>query len=289
MIKNQIIQALSYLKTSFICGCVILLALILRWSVGEVYMVTFTDMMPTLLIRDTILVNKLAYGLRLPFMSAYFIKWSKPSYGDVIIFKTPFDAKKLAIRRVIALPGDRVMIKNNTFYLNNQKTQQTPPLKKIKSVQLKDEYFSQGLTEDKSHYIHLEEHLSDHTTYRVLKKRVTKQVWDFKPYRIPKGYYFVMGDHRGKAQDSRTWPHTINRTTHNEPQTTHNKPQTTHNEPQTTHNKPQTQYGNLISETSILARVSYVLIGCHQTFASLAICKPTAYQWSRAFFSIYYQ
>ena len=185
----------------------ILLALILRWSVLEVYIMPFHGMMPTLFPNDHVIVNKLAYGLRVPFSTKYLSKWSGPQRGEVIVFRSPFDINSLSIRRVVGIPGDRVFFESGQLYVNEEKVAKHPPVERKKDWSwVRDEDFSDaGLTEDKSHYRHWEERLSGHS-YSVLLKKKKPGYLIFGPYRIPKGYYFVMGDHRDRAQDSRTWP-----------------------------------------------------------------------------------
>ena len=191
----------------FIFAWVILLALTLRWSVLEIYVMPLTGMMPTLFANDHLIVNKMAYGLRAPFSSYYISQWAEPRRGDVIVFRSPFDRGSLSIRRVIGVPGDRVFFERGNLYVNEQRTPKRPPTRRKKDFSwVRDEDFSDGgLTEDKSHYAHWEEELSDFT-YSVLLKKKQKSYLIFGPYRVPPRYYFVMGDHRDQAQDSRTWP-----------------------------------------------------------------------------------
>ena len=191
----------------FISVWVILFALILRWSMLEVYILPFHGMIPTLFPNDHIIVNKLAYGLRMPFSSRYISKWSKPKRGDVIIFRSPFDPDSLSIRRVVGLPGDRVFYENGNLYINEKRIKKQIPSKRKKNFSwVRDEDFSDGgKTEDKSHYVHWEETLSN-SSYSILLKKRKQSYLIFGPYRIPPRYYFVMGDHRDQSQDSRTWP-----------------------------------------------------------------------------------
>lgn len=195
------------LKNIFIFIGIALLALVLRWSIIEVYVMPRQGMMPTLLVNDHIIVNKMAYGLRVPFSSAYVSKWAQPKRGDVIVFRSPFDSSALSIRRVIGLPGDRVFFENGNLYVNEQKVVKSVPAQRKKDFSwLRDEDFSNGgITEEKEDYIHWEEVISDYT-YSVLLKRKKRGYLIFGPYRVPPNYYFVMGDHRDRSQDSRTWP-----------------------------------------------------------------------------------
>ncbi len=77
-------------------------------------------MMPNLLIGDFILVNKFAYGLRLPITNTKIIPISKPNRGDVAVFKPPHKPDENWIKRVIGLPGDRIGFHGDTLYINGE-------------------------------------------------------------------------------------------------------------------------------------------------------------------------
>ena len=200
-------QIKTFLSSIFIFIWVVLLALALRWSVLEVYVVPLHGMMPTLFANDHVIVNKMSYGLQVPFSSHYISKWSQPKRGDVVIFRSPFNPESLSIRRVIGLPGDRVFFENGNLYVNERKVvKQIPTNRKKDFSWVQDTDFSDnGMTEDKSHYVHWEEDLFG-VHYSILLKKKKKGYLIFGPYRVPSSYYFVMGDHRDRSQDSRTWP-----------------------------------------------------------------------------------
>ena len=186
---------------------VVLLALVLRWSVLEVYVIPETGMMPTLFANDHIFVNKLAYGFRLPFFKSFLIEWSRPRRGDIVVFRSPFDPGSLSIRRVVGLPGDRIFFEHGNLYVNEKKVEKKTPVQRAGDFSwVRDEDFSDaGMTADKSHYVHWEESISGRS-YSVLLQKSQKAYLIFGPYRIPPKRYFVIGDHRDRVQDSRTWP-----------------------------------------------------------------------------------
>ncbi len=97
------------------------IALFIRFFLIEPFMIPTGSMIPTLLIDDHIFVSKCAYGIQIPFMNSYLVKWDEPTYGDVVVFPFPVeghpDYGKDFIKRVIGLPGDKVKLKNNRLMI----------------------------------------------------------------------------------------------------------------------------------------------------------------------------
>ena len=77
------------------------------------------SMKPTILIGDRIFVNKLAYDLKVPYTSLHLTKWSDPKRGDIVVFYSPKDGKRL-IKRVVGLPGDTLAMRQNRLFINGQ-------------------------------------------------------------------------------------------------------------------------------------------------------------------------
>ena len=75
------------------------------------------SMIPTLKVGDFILVNKYAYGIRLPVVGTKIIDVGDPERGDSMVFIPPHE-EEYFIKRVIGLPGDRVRYQNKTLYIN---------------------------------------------------------------------------------------------------------------------------------------------------------------------------
>jgi signal peptidase I len=90
-----------------------------RASLADHYRVPSESMRPTIEIGDRILVNKLAFGLRIPFTSIYAAHFSKPERGDVVILESPADGSTL-VKRVMGLPGDRIEVKDGRVLVGGE-------------------------------------------------------------------------------------------------------------------------------------------------------------------------
>jgi signal peptidase I len=88
---------------------VILLVFVLRSFLFEPFKIPSSSMVPTLQIGDLILVNKFTYGIRLPVVNKKIIDINQPQRGDVMVFKYPKDTSLDYIKRVVGIPGDRVV------------------------------------------------------------------------------------------------------------------------------------------------------------------------------------
>lgn len=97
-----------------------LIALTIRWALIEAYVIPSGSMLPTLLVHDHIFVNKIAYGMRIPFTSDWLIELAQPQRGEVIVFKYPEKPSLFYIKRVVGIPGDRVFYENGNLFINEQ-------------------------------------------------------------------------------------------------------------------------------------------------------------------------
>ena len=102
-------------------GLLIFLAVMLlfRSAIADWNQVPTGSMKPTILIGDRVVVNKLAYDLKLPFTTWHLVKWDNPKRGEIVTFYSPKD-EKLLIKRIICISGDVVALRNNQLFINNQ-------------------------------------------------------------------------------------------------------------------------------------------------------------------------
>ena len=186
---------------------VILLVFVLRSFLFEPFKIPSSSMVPTLQIGDLILVNKFTYGIRLPVVNKKIIEINQPQRGDVMVFKFPKDISLDYIKRVVGVPGDKVVYRNKKLSVNG---------KDLAYKQLPDYLDEENLTYSKQ----FEENLSG-VSHRILNdERAPSYVPnpDNFPQRdactynsegfactVPAGHYFMMGDNRDNSLDSRYW------------------------------------------------------------------------------------
>ena len=97
----------------------------LRSSLADWSDVPTGSMKPTILEGDRVYVNKLAYDLKVPFTTRHLAEWSNPHRGDIVVFFSPHDGKRL-VKRVVGLPGDTIELRNDSLVLNGQPVEYKP-------------------------------------------------------------------------------------------------------------------------------------------------------------------
>jgi len=188
---------------------VIGLMLLCRVAIADWQEVPSGSMEPTLRVGDRILVNKLAYGPRLPFTNTA-IKFGEPQRGDVVVFRYPGDVSTLYVKRLVGLPGDFITYHEGTISINHQPFQ----IKADTSIKPRAEDAGQSFFDevagDPQHVIKLNTEqpgamispsawLSE---YRNACFVTSTQDWECT---VPAGRYLMMGDNRDHSADSRVW------------------------------------------------------------------------------------
>lgn len=173
---------------------IILLVLVVRSFIVEPFRIPSGSMMPTLLVGDFILVNKFAYGLRLPVLNTRIIDIGEPQRGEVFVFRYPENPHIDYIKRVIGVPGDHIFYRNKQLTINGQPVPQT----------YLDTYVGKGSGASSTGARHLSEDLlgTQHDILVMPERNVF--AGDFE-YVVPQGQYFAMGDNRDNSRDSRAW------------------------------------------------------------------------------------
>src|SRR5580698_5744545 len=174
----------QYARTLF---PVILIVLLIRSFAVEPFRIPSASMMPGLVDGDFIFVNKFAYGLRLPILNSKFLSTGRPQRGDVVVFRLPSDPSVHYIKRLIGVPGDHIVVHENTIYINGARV----------AVKRDGEYaggygFSGAELEL--------ERIGDHDHRIMLAKNRVSTDYDAV---VPAGNYFFMGDNRNDSEDSR--------------------------------------------------------------------------------------
>lgn len=164
----------------------------IRSSLGDWNDVPSGSMQPTILVGDRILVNKLAYDLKVPFTTWHLAEWSNPQRGDIVVFYSPHDGTRL-VKRVVGLPGDTIELKNEQLIINGSPVDYAPLSTELANELPKKEQQGNAFAQER-----LPGHEHEVMAIPALPAKRT-----FGPVQVQAGSYFMMGDNRDNSFDSR--------------------------------------------------------------------------------------
>tara|TARA_Y100000296_G_scaffold53376_1_gene61131 strand:+ start:1034 stop:1915 length:882 start_codon:yes stop_codon:yes gene_type:complete len=177
---------------------VLAVVLVLRSFLVEPFQIPSGSMKPTLEVGDFILVNKFAYGIRLPVIDTKVIPVGDPQRGDVMVFRYPNNPSINYIKRVVGLPGDHIRYAGKQLYVNGQKVEH-----ELVEIVPDDEVPAGHPLQTLANAAIYREQLGEVT--HLIRQKQLSQTPKPKEWVVPQGYYFMMGDNRDNSNDSRFW------------------------------------------------------------------------------------
>jgi signal peptidase I len=165
----------SWLREVARLGVVMGIVTCARISLADHYLVPSGSMEPTVMTRDHVVVDKLAYGLHLPLLGGYALHFAPPERGDVVVLESPEDGRVL-LKRVVAVPGDEVSVVGGTLVIDGRAVpvdaRELEPVERLGGA-----------------------------THRISLAYGGGP--DFGPLHVPAGRFLVLGDNRGNSRDGR--------------------------------------------------------------------------------------
>lgn len=161
-----------------------------RSAIADWNVVPTGSMQPTIRIGDRILVDKLAYDLRVPFTDISLLHIADPKRGDIVLIDSHV-ANEVLVKRVIGVPSDEIALRENVLYVNGRHADYAL----ANATGIRDD------ARDPARY--------GIERYGTMRHAVRLSLWhpsdkrDFGPVAIPTGEYLMLGDNRDNSEDSR--------------------------------------------------------------------------------------
>jgi len=150
------------------------------------------SMKPTIMEGDRVLVNKLAYDLKVPFTTWHLAQWDNPKRGDIVVFFSPADGQRL-VKRVVGLPGDRIGLRDNRLFVNDEPVAYDP---------LPQNVVNELPAAEQAQHDYAREELAAHP-HAVMSTPALPARRSIEPVVVAANHYFMMGDNRDNSFDSR--------------------------------------------------------------------------------------
>ena len=169
----------------------LLIFIVGRSALLEAFKIPTASMEGTLLVGDFLLVNKAVYGAEIPLTDLRLPAFAEPARGEVIVFKPPHEPDKHFVKRVVAVAGDIVEMRDKRLIVNGREIDES-------YIQVHGREGDRWHPDMEWQFEHVR--LSDRERRRY---RPTRDTWG--PLEIPDGKFFVLGDNRDNSEDSRYW------------------------------------------------------------------------------------
>ncbi|MFA5863261.1 MAG: signal peptidase I [Phycisphaerae bacterium] len=168
---------------SMIAGSSVVYSFYLRDHFVEAFRIPGASMYPTIFQGDRVLADKIAYST------------ADPQRGDVIVFSNPDNRRENRIKRIVALAGDTVEIRNDDLYINGKKLQR-------QDIPIATADMTKDQIAGKMYY-----EINGQAKYKIIltQKSQNRPTTDFGPIKVPSHYCFCLGDNRGQSNDSRQY------------------------------------------------------------------------------------
>ncbi|MEN9529790.1 MAG: signal peptidase [Pseudomonadota bacterium] len=181
---------------------IITFMVVLRSSIVNWYVIPTGSMLPTIKIRDHVLVNKLSYGLMLPFMGYQIVSWDAPKRGDIVLFDSPKDHITF-VKRVVGLGGDTVTFDNGVLQINSERVKEVLQEDRGILADMGDQTPCNN-GDGKNLYVEkFSDKASEHYILRTVNGGNTNL--ETRTWSVPDGKLLVVGDNRDCSNDGRYW------------------------------------------------------------------------------------
>jgi signal peptidase I len=203
---RQIAKENMWISWSYDFFPVLAVVLIVRSFLFEPFNIPSESMNPTLKTGDFILVNKFDYGIRLPIINTKIIDSGEPKRGEVAVFRYPLNPSINYIKRVIGLPGDKIVYNEGILTINGQ------AISKAALSDMGDPTYEHFFREQMGTHSHITRELND--VWSASQAPFVNSLnngefvgsnghhWEVT---VPAKHYFMMGDNRDQSADSRFW------------------------------------------------------------------------------------
>jgi len=179
---------LSLIKQNRALLVVLLCFALFRLSFADWNPIPSGSMRPTLLEGDVVLVNRVAYDLKVPLSNHSLLRTGSPRRGDVVVFYSPVDGTRL-IKRLVAVAGDIVETHGGALWINGQ------------AAAYEDQRAVYDVSTAASELQAIER--LGATTHQVQFLPERNALRDWGPVLVPDEQYFFLGDNRDNSADSR--------------------------------------------------------------------------------------